>query len=644
MAARPDVTGAAANVSAMLKHTLNRVLRALPLGRVRAAGWLERQLQVQAEGLTGHLDEFWPSVSESAWKGGSGDAWERGPYYLDGLVPLAYLTGSERLQAKVRDWIEPILASRRADGWFGPTANQDRWPLAVALKALTQYHEATGDGRALDLVRGYFQYLQDAPPDWPDKEWRGVRAMENVVTAHWLHDRRGDDEALQVARSIHDNSFDWTRYFLEFPQKDPVTPETYQFRHWTHVVNVAMAIKYPGLWFAQAGDERDRRAVFEGIANLDRYHGQVGGRFSGDEHLSGRSPVQGTELCAIVEYMFSLEKLMEIFGEATLGERLEMLAYNGLPGTCTPDFWAHQYDQQANQVLCTVAKRRWSNNGDASNIFGLEPNFGCCTANMHQGWPKFVAHLWMQSPDGGLAATAYGPSTVTLPLGSGQTFALCETTDYPFDETIRLRVEASGPAPVPIHLRIPHWAAGATLSGPGIELKPAPGTFARVERAWRPGDELVLHLPMPLRVETRENNAAAILRGPIVFGLRIGENHVKIASHHERLPAHDWEIHPTTAWNYALALDRSSPERSLTLKRAVIPDAPFSPDAPPVVLQARARRVPSWGMADNSAAPTPVSPVASREPDEAVALVPYGSTRLRISEFPVLAAEPSNAP
>ena len=68
---------------------------------------------------------------------------------------------------------------------------------------------------------------------------------------------------------------------------------------------------------------------------------------------------------------------------------------------------------QANQVLVNIAKRNWSTNKDNSNVFGLEPNFGCCTANMHQGWPKFVESLWMASPEGGLAVVAYGPSVVT---------------------------------------------------------------------------------------------------------------------------------------------------------------------------------------------------------------------------------------
>ncbi len=78
------------------------------------------------------------------------------------------------------------------------------------------------------------------------------------------------------------------------------------------------------------------------------------------------------------------------FGDE-LPDILEKLAYNALPAAFNADMTAHQYDQQANQIKVSRDKRNWYNNGEDANVFGFSPNFGCCTANYHQGWPKFVS-------------------------------------------------------------------------------------------------------------------------------------------------------------------------------------------------------------------------------------------------------------
>ena len=107
-----------------------------------------------------------------------------------------------------------------------------------------------------------------------------------------------------------------------------------------------------------------------------------------------------------------LEIALAAFGEGWIGDRIEKLAFNALPGTFTDDMWAHQYDQQSNQVESSLLTRPWTTNGPESNLYGLAPHFGCCTANFHQGWPKFTASLWMATSDRGLAATVYAPCNV----------------------------------------------------------------------------------------------------------------------------------------------------------------------------------------------------------------------------------------
>ena len=634
----------------------------LPLGTVKPAGWLKSQLEAQAAGLSGNIDDFWPDLVNSSWRGGNGEAWERGPYFLDGLVPLAYLLNDEKLIGKVKNWIEPILASSNATGWYGPSINKDRWPLAVANKVLMQYYEATADKRALNVLTKYFRYLHDSQPDWPEKEWRGVRAMENAVTGYWLYRQTGEKWILETLASIQKNSPDWTSYYEKFPWDSAASADKKIPLNWgpdgltAHVVNNAMAIKYPGLWYQQSPDERFKKAVFSGIEKYDTNHGQVGGRFSGDEHLAGKSPGKGTELCAVVEYMFSLEELYAIFGNNTLADRIELLAYNSLPGTTTPDMWAHQYDQQANQVLVSAAKRDWSTNGDYSNIYGLMPDFACCLANMHQGWPKFIESMWMATNDNGLALVTYGPTVVNARVGNGRTVSVSEDTDYPFNSSVKLTINTEKAVRFPVYLRIPSWADSVTIKFKSQIIKVKKVSTYKIERRWKNGDQIFIEFPMKIRAERRYNNSLALLRGPVYYSLRIDKEYKSIKINYDNFSykgSVDWEITPKSAWNYGLLIDSSNILRGLKIKENPVSKYPFADrgdmiwsadsgkyfvwtqDAP-VTITARGMKIPEWIMKNNSADVPPVSPVKPEGDLEVITLVPYGCARLRITEFPVM--------
>jgi hypothetical protein len=634
----------------------------LPLGSIKPEGWLKSQLEAQAEGLTGNIDDFWPDLVNSSWRGGNGEAWERGPYYLDGLVPLAYLLDDEKLIKKVTTWIEPILASTSDTGWYGPAKNKDRWPLAVANKVLMQYYEATNDNRAIEVLKNYFRYLRQTPPDWPDKEWRGVRAMENAVTGYWLYRQTKEPWILDVIESIQKNSSDWTSYYEKFPWDSAASADKKIPLNWgpdgltAHVVNNAMAIKYPGLWFQQSGDNRSKNAVFDGISKYDQNHGQAGGRFSGDEHLSGKSPDRGTELCSVVEYMFSLEELYEIFGDNRLADRLEMLAFNALPGTTTPDMWAHQYDQQSNQVIVNSDKRTWSTNGNFSNIYGLMPNFACCLANMHQGWPKFTGSLWMATNDNGLAAVAYGPSRVKAKVGNGKEVTILEETDYPFNGLLKFSIVSEKPVRFFVYLRIPGWAENVVIKYKGKTLTEKGGSTVKLYARWDPDDVITMEIPMNIRVEKRYNNSLSVLRGPLYFSLRIDKEYRNVKINYDNFGykgSVDWEIYPKSPWNYGLMIDKNNLTRGVNLAENEVSRYPFADkgdmiwsadsakyipwdkDAA-IVITTRGMKIPDWTLKDNSADIPPMSPVKPQGTTEVIQLVPYGSAKLRITEFPVI--------
>ncbi len=627
-----------------LKPLVQNVFYSLPLGTVLPKGWLQAQLQLQADGLSGHLDETWASVGpNSGWLGGTGESWERGPYFLDGLVPLAYLLNNTALKDKAQKYIDWTLNSQDASGRFGPGSNNDWWPRFVMLKALAQYEEATGDPRVVPFMHRYFLYQLSELPHRPLKDWGKFRWQDQAITVLWLYDRTADPALLELLNLLRVQGHDWMAQYDHFQYKERMSadriallsklPGFQDTKMATHGVNNAQAVKTGALWSRVSGSSSDRQAVLKMISELDQYHGLPNGMFSCDEHLAGRNPSQGSELCSVVEYMFSLEQSLAVLGDASLGDRLEKLAFNALPGAMTDDMWAHQYDQQPNQVECSLHKEPWTTNGPESNLYGLEPHFGCCTANFSQGWPKFVASLFMKSAEGGLVAAAYSPCEANIDL-QGAVVHIVEETEYPFRGTIRITVNPSRTLRFPFLLRIPHWADDTEILINGQRQSVGgTGAFARVERGWKQGDVVEINFPMQPRVIPGFNGSVSVERGPLVFAYNIGEDWLKLR---DRGMTADWQVYPASRWNYALAVTSLAKPQKIAVSERALTDRPFALEGTPTQLQVSARLLPSWIASEGVAGTLPESPVESSEHDETITLVPYAAAKLRITSFPRL--------
>ncbi|SEO81851.1 Beta-L-arabinofuranosidase, GH127 [Luteibacter sp. UNC138MFCol5.1] len=612
----------------------------LPAGSIRPSGWLRRQLDIQASGLGGRVDETWPDLGpRSGWLGGDGEAWERGPYFLDGLLPLAWQLDSPTLKAKAQRFIDWTLENPWPNGMFGPKSNDDWWPRMVMLKVLAQYQELTGDARVVPFMTRYFHYQLSALPDRPLRDWGRMRWQDEVAVIVWLHSRTQDPKLLELAALLKRQGYDWQAMFADFPFREKTDASVVEAKGGknafmeddglqVHGVNVAQALKASAVWSLISRNAGDRSAVRHQLAQLDRYHGLANGMFSADEHLAGRSPSQGVELCAVVEAMYSLEVALAITGDATLGDRIERIAYNALPGAFTDDMWAHQYDQQPNQVECSLHKRPWTTNGPEANLFGLDPHFGCCTANFHQGWPKLTASLWMASADGGLAAALYAPCRVSTTV-RGVPVDIDEDTDYPFRDDIAVTLRPASPVAFPVRLRIPAWCRSPSvrINGEAVKTAPVDG-FVTVDRQWKAGDTIQLSFPAEVVAETGFNESVSFSRGPLVFSLPIGEAWVKWR---KRGLTNDWQVYPTSSWNYGVL-------PGATMERHPIGERPFAGVTAAMTLNVRGRLV-AWKAEEGAADPVPAKVIAEGDPLTTLRLVPYAGAKLRITSFPALKAD-----
>ena len=244
----------------------------------------------------------------------------------------------------------------------------------------------------------------------------------------------------------------------------------------------------------------------------------------------------------------------------------------------------------------------------------------------------------MRSRDGGIVAAAYAPSALEVAVG-GVPVRLELQTDYPFREELRFTVRTPRAVRFPLRLRIPGWAREAALTVGGRTAPVAgTGTFHAIERSWSDGDEVVLTLPMAPRVLQRPGGAASLARGPLLYALRLGERWQRTNQDqpHREPPHADWEVYPTSPWNFALALGEGELNEAVRFTEHPLGSPVFAPDTPPVSATVKGRRVPEWGAVGGSAAPPPAAPVRHAGPAEDLMLIPYGCSNLRIAEFPVL--------
>jgi hypothetical protein len=633
--------------------------RERPLTSIRPLGWLRAFLERQRDGLTGHLEvagypfdtEGWRKDALPRGKGTLASWWpfEQYGYWVDGMVRCGLLLEDAGLLRRARRQIDHVLARPDRDGYLGPASLKtlstgdrpsERWPHAVFFRAVMADFAARPSRATLRrMIRHY------ASGTAPHDQTRNVCNVEQMA---WLYEQTGDLAMRDLAVGTYGN-------FLRLTPKSGATIENMlgDERSGDHGPTYMELFKLGALLYRITGRRRWLEASINGQRKLARDHLLVDGVPSTTEHLRGIYSNAGHETCVIADYPWALGYLLLATGDAAYADGIEKACFNALPGAVTPDFRALQYFSNPNQVIAGPASNNHPHGcGCGHMTFRPNPATECCPGNVHRAMPNYVARMWMDDGRGGVVAATYGPSEVTV---GG--LRITEDTKYPFDETITFRFATRAPVRLRFTFRIPGWCryASAEINGRPLRRDFAPGTFVTVDREFREGDRLDLHLPREWAVTPGPEQGASIELGPLVFALGLRERWEADAADARSTAAFPaWNVYPESPWNFALALRRGRKLPPFELVARPMTDQPWTADGAPYLVRLPARRVPGWKLDRRTRLVDPWNKQVRRGdfrfmpalPDratlgrairrvETIELVPHGATCLRVAVFPV---------
>ena len=633
-----------------------------------------------ADGMPGHEYDFYKIVSENRWLGGEAEYSilnEAFPYWFNGLVPLAYALDDKRLKKQVLEAANYIISHQQEDGWLGPETEvktRNFWGRYCVFLGLAQLVEAEPamkhPGTVLPAMHRFvdlmYEMLSDEyqgfvqhPGDQFDEQWGRSRAADMVLALQWLYEKHPSGNERKIwdcMNFFYTKAYDWSYWYdQDYLKVDldtlPEDTKNYLFPY-VHVVNVGQGFK-SGAVFRRLTKRNDLlESVRKGVNLTYAYHGTPSGSIVGDERISGLSPVRGTELCAVVEIMFSMSYLYQTVGDNEFADRCERAAFNALPVMTSADWWAHQYVAQTNQPIShELSKSPFQCVGTLGQTFGLSPNYPCCTVNHPQGFPKFLSASYVRNGYTGIAHALLGPAEVNTTTDSGVNVHIRCETNYPFHNILFYRIEADGY--FKFSTRVPAWtepdSTSIAVNGKRVERFDYDNQTGMQTVELGPGvNVLVYQLGASPRVEHRANHTVAIYHGALQYSVSVAGEYSSQApwdypeGSGAPAEAQDWAITPLSKWGVAIdpSTLRFDAGKGNDQK---LPNPIFAEDAPPVGLSVLACEI-DWPLKDGYAMnPPSVEKRKCLGKVFRLTLKPYGSAKLHMAELPTLELDPADA-
>lgn len=656
----------------------------LPLGSIKPLGWINDQMGLMSNGLAGHQYEFYHIIKHSPWLGGYSEYSvlnEGLPYWLNGLVPLAYGLKDTRLILQVQDVSDYVINHQQPDGWLGPEAVGDRdlWARFPLFLGLWQLVEADSR-RAAKIIRAMYSFvvlMQSMLIENTgfDQFWGRVRYQDMLISLQWLYENypEGNEQMLlETMYLLLSRGLDWSSWWTNgtfiFADLDtaepPITDQSPEFP-FVHGVNAAQGLKAGAAIYRFTANESLLESNRIGVNWTFTYHGDPAGSLIGDEREAGINANRGSELCTAVEVMYSMSYLYQTLGDNYFADRCELAAFNALPVSITGDHWARQYLTLASEPYSEELETPtpfW-NVGRHGIVYGLEPNYPCCTVNMPQGLPKYLSAAFVRAGDHGIAHALLGPAQVATTTASNTSVTIACDTKYPFSSILDYDIAAS--AAFALYLRVPSWYVLAnsslSLNDNGAEYPLEPDSHTGLTSLSLPaGNSKVRYiLGANIRVLPRANSTVAIYHGSLLYALDVGQtativkpslynvsyvngNHPYNTSEPVLPPAaHDFTFTNTRPWNIAIDVSTltfhttNNDTNGTALKTPI-----FEYGAPPTYITGKGCQI-SWPLYKGLPAPLPAlaQGISHRNCTgnmTDIVLRPYGSLKVHMAELPTV--------
>ncbi|MBM3998836.1 MAG: hypothetical protein FJ297_04710 [Planctomycetes bacterium] len=440
--------------------------------------------------------------------------------YLTSCVLARRLTDDPGLQAVTERTIAALIATQSDDGYLGPFPDKrllDRWDLwghYHCMLALVLWHRDTGSPQALEAATRAADLMCATFLDTGRRVHEAGSHEMNMAVMHVLGMLYRETRKETYLRLLREIETDWRQppagdYHrlaasrVEFFR----TPKP----RWESLHPMAALAELHRI----TGDDSYRDALAHWWWSIRRTDIHNSGSFSTNEQAVGNPFRPGAiETCCTVAWMLLSVETLRLTEDSRIADALESATWNAVLGYQHPSGRWCTYDTPMD------GKRLASAHSIVFQSRPGTPELNCCSVNGPNGL-GLLSEWAVLGDEHGLYVNYYGPGRTDVRLGDGSICSLIQTTDYPREGAIELEVRPAASRRFPLFVRVPEWSTASRVAVNGEDIKPVrPGTYARIERTWQPGDRVSIELdmrPRALRGDGHVQFRTSLYRGPLLL-------------------------------------------------------------------------------------------------------------------------------